>query len=131
MKKLWSKSWKASTQKRKQRKYVFNAPLHIKHKLVNVSLAKELKTEYNTRSIPVRTGDTVKIMAGQFKETTGKVTKVSLGKTKVYVEGASVKRRDGSDAQYPIHPSNLMITKLDLSDKRRADKIATFKEAKK
>lgn len=131
MKKLWSKAWKASTQKRKQRKYVFNAPLHIKHKLVNVSLAKELKTEYNTRSIPVRTGDTVKIMAGQFKETTGKVTKVSLGKTKVYVEGASVKRRDGSDAQYPIHPSNLMITKLDLSDKRRADKIATFKEAKK
>ena len=130
MKKLWSKSWKASTQKRKQRKYIFNAPLHIKHKLIGVSLAKELRVEYNTRSIPARTGDTVKIMAGQFKETTGKVTKVSLGRTKVYVEGASVKRRDGSDAPYPIHPSNLMITKLDLSDKKRADKIATFKEAK-
>jgi len=131
MQKLWSKVWNASTQKRKQRKYIFNAPLHIKHKLVNVSLSKELKTEHNTRSVPVRKGDTVKIMAGQFNGATGKVSKVSLGKTKVYVDGAAVKRRDGSDALYPIHPSNLMITKLDLSDKKRADKIAKFKEAKK
>lgn len=131
MKKVWSNAWKASSQKRKQRKFVFNAPLHVKHKLVNVSLAKDLKTEHSTRAVPVRSGDVVEIMAGQFKGTSGKVTKVSLSRTKVFVEGAAVKRRDGSDSLYPIHPSNLRITKLDLSDKKRADKLAKVKEANK
>ena len=131
MKKIWSNAWKASSQKRKQRKFVFNAPLHIKHKLVNVSLSKELKTEHSTRAVPVRSGDVVEIKAGQFKGISGKVSKVSLGRTKVFVEGAAVKRRDGSDSLYPIHPSNLMITKLDLSDKKRADKLAKVKEANK
>ncbi|NQZ84623.1 MAG: 50S ribosomal protein L24 [Nanoarchaeales archaeon] len=131
MKKVWSNAWKASSQKRKQRKYAFRAPLHIKHKFVNVSLSKDLKAEHSTRSVPVRVGDVVEIMAGQFKAQSGKVTKVSLIKTRVYVEGAAVKRRDGTDSLYPIHPSNLRITTLDLTDKTRADKLAKVKEAKK
>lgn len=131
MKKLWSKAWNSSTQKRKQRKYLFNAPLHIKHKFLGTSLSKELRKEHNTRSVPLRSGDNVKVMAGQFKGITGKVTKVSLTRVKAYVEGAATKRRDGTDALYPIHPSNLMITKLDLSDKARSEKIARFKEANK
>lgn len=129
MKKNFSNAWKASSQTRKQRKYVFNAPLHVKHKFVNVSLSKDLKAEHSTRAVPVRVGDVVEIKAGQFKGTSGKVSKVSLIKTKVYVEGAAVKRRDGTDSLYPIHPSNLMITSLDLSDKTRADKLAKVKEA--
>ncbi len=131
MKKNFSNAWKASSQTRKQRKYVFNAPLHVKHKFVNVSLSKDLKAEHSTRAVPVRVGDVVEIKAGQFKGTSGKVSKVSLIKTKVYVEGAAVKRRDGTDSLYPIHPSNLMITSLDLSDKTRADKLAKVKEANK
>ncbi len=133
MKKLWSKEWKASSQKRKQRKYIFKSPLHIKHRLIGASLSKELRKEYNTRSVPVRKGDTVRVMAGQFKDLSGKVSRVSLSKLKIYIDKVTVKRRDGSDAMYPVHPSNLMITKLDLSDKARADKLGKFKkkEAKK
>ena len=131
--KKWSKSWNSASQPRKQRKYLYNAPLHIKHKLCNVALSKDLKKEHNARSIPVRKGDTVKIMTGSFKEKTGKVSKVSLIRTKVFVEGAAVKRRDGTESLYPIHPSNVMITKLDLSDKKRAESLSRFKakEAKK
>ena len=94
--KLWSSKWVASSQKRKQRKYLFNAPLNIKHKLISSSLSKELRKEHNTRSLPVRKGDTVKVMSGQFKEKTGKVSKVSLSRLKVYVDGVSLKRRDGT-----------------------------------
>ena len=121
--KLFSKFWNSSTQARKQRKYVFNAPLNIKHRLCSSSVSKELKKEYGFRSIPVRKDDFVKVMSGQFKGKSGKVTKVSLSRMKVFVEGAAVKRADGSDAMYPIHPSNLMITKLDTSDKLRVAKI--------
>lgn len=126
--KVWSKFWKSSTQKRKQRKYLFNAPLSVKHRLVNVALSKELRKEHGTRSVPVRVGDFVTIETGQFKKQSGKVTKVSLARTKVYVENVGVKRSDGSQNQYPIHPSNLVITKLDLTDKARADKLKLVKE---
>ncbi len=129
VKKLWSKVWKSSTQARKQRKYIFNAPLHIKHKMMSSTLSKELRKEYNQRSIPIRKGDTVKIMTGQFKDKTGKITKVSLIKSKVHIEGAVIKRSDASEAFYPINASNLMITKLDLSDNARVVKLK--KEVKK
>ena len=46
MKKKFSESWKSSKQVRKQRKYRYNAPLHIKQKFVNVHLAKELRKKY-------------------------------------------------------------------------------------
>jgi large subunit ribosomal protein L24 len=130
MKKAWSKMWNSSTQKRKQRKYLFNAPLHIKHKLLTSPLSAELKKEYNTRNAPVRVGDTVSVEVGQFKKKSGKVTKISLARTKVYVEGVAVKRSDGTDAQYPLHPSNLKITKFDTTDKRRVEKLESHKEVK-
>ena len=123
MKKLWSKFWKGSSQTRKQRKYVHNAPLHIKHKLVSAGVSKELKEKHNVRSLPVRTGDTVTILSGQFKGKSGKVTKVSLARMFAHVEGAVIKKQNGSDSFYPVHPSNLQITELDLSDKLRVAKI--------
>lgn len=123
VKKLFSKMWKSSSQPRKQRKYVHNAPLHIRHKLVAATLSKELREQYSARSIPVRKDDFVTIMTGQFKGQTGKVTKVSLARTFTHVEGAAVKKADGTDSLYPIHPSNLMITKLNLDDKKRVAKL--------
>lgn len=132
MKKVWSKLWNQSTQARKQRKYFRKAPLHIRHKFMTSPLSKELRKEHGIRSIPVRTGDSVKVKTGQFKGTTGKVSKVSLSKVKIYVEGAKISRADGSESFYPIHPSNVEITKLDLSDEKRAAKLeARKKEANK
>ena len=134
MKKQWSNSWNSSVQTRKQRKYTKNAPLHIKHKFMGASLSSNLREKYGFRTLVVRSGDVVKITTGQFKGVEGKVTKVSLARTFVHVEGAVIKRADGSDAFYPIHPSNVQITKLDLDDDKRVEKIKTLtkvKEAKK
>ena len=117
--KKWSKSWKSSKNPKKQRKYIFNAPLHIKHKFLAANLSDELRKKYNKRNIPVRKGDKVKILRGQFKSIIGKIEKVFLKKTKVYVENAQLQKKDGSKAYYPIHPSNLMITELNLEDKER------------
>jgi large subunit ribosomal protein L24 len=129
--KKFSKSWKASIQPRKQRKYAKNAPLHIKHKFVSANLSKELRKENGIRSLPVRKGDTVKIMTGGYKGKTGKITKVSLARTFVHVEGAEQKRADGTKSLYPIHPSNVRIIKLDTTDKKRVSKIEKMKEANK
>ena len=119
MKSKFVKSWKSSKQPRKQRKYQRNAPLNIKHRFLSAMLSKQLKEKYKMRNIPVRKGDTVKLLIGQFKKKTGKVVKVFLKKTKVSIEGIELIKKDGSKVPYLVHPSNLMITELNLEDKKR------------
>lgn len=112
-------SWKASKRPGKQRKYVAKAPLHIKQKLVAAHLSKELREKYKTRSASLRKGDTVKIMAGKFKNKTGKVTKVLLKTSKILVEGMQVKKQDGSKSDVKLTPSKMQIIQLNLDDKKR------------
>ncbi len=126
MKRKFTKSWKSSKQPRKQRKYQRNAPLNIKHRFLSVLLSDQLREKYQKRNIPVKKGDTVKILRGQFKKKSGKVTKVFLKKTRVHVEGMDLVKKDGSKVPYSIHPSNLMITELTLDDKKR-QKVFTKK----
>ena len=119
MKKKFSIKWKSSKQARKQRKYRHNAPLHIKQKFVNVHLSKELKKKYKTRSLGLKKGDKVKVMRGQFRKHTGNVERIDLKKTRVYLSGIEVAKKDGTKTTYPIGPSNLVITDLNLDDKMR------------
>jgi len=119
MKTKFSSSWKGSVQPRKQRKYRYNAPLHIRQKFVSTHLSKDLRKKYNKRSANLRKGDNVKVLRGQFKSKNGKVEEVDLKKTSVYVSGIEVTKKDGTKARYPIHPSNLMITELNMDDKMR------------
>ena len=119
MKNKFSSSWGRSTQPRKQRKYRYNAPLHIKQKFMRAHLSKELRKKYSKRNFSLRKGDNVKVMRGQFKNKQGKIEKVNLKKTIVYITGIEVTKRDGTKALFPIHPSNLMITELNMDDKIR------------
>ncbi len=119
MKKDFSPSWKGSKQPRKQRKYVYNMPLHLKGHLMSVHLSPALRTKYSKRSIRVIKEDKVKVTSGQFKGRTGKVEKVDTGYCKVTIVGIEVTKKDGSKTSYPFHPSNLMIEELNLVDKKR------------
>lgn len=117
--KFWSKHWKSSKKPRKQRKYVYHAPLHIRHKFLSSHISKDLRDKYKKRSFPVRKGDEVQVMRGKFKKKTGKISRVDMNKTKVYIDGITRKKVDGTEVQVPIHPSNLKIINLSLEDKKR------------
>ncbi len=117
--KKFSKSWISSKKPSKQRKYRLNAPLNIKRKFLSVHLSKELILKYKTRNVTIKKNDKVKILRGQFKGKIGKIIKVITKKAKVFVEGIENNKRDGTKTYYPLEPSNLMITELDLTDKRR------------
>jgi large subunit ribosomal protein L24 len=119
MRSQFSTYWKRSKQPRKQRKYRYNAPLHIRRKLMSVHLSKELRQKHNKRNVPVIKGDTVKILRGQFKGKTGKVSKVDYQNLRIYVEGVEIIKKDGNKVLFPINPSNLTITTLKLEDKKR------------
>ncbi len=113
--------WKAtSSQPRKIRKKYLNAPLHRRQKDLTAPLSPELQREHGIKRLPVRKNDTVLIMRGSFKGHEGKVIKVDLKKRRIFVEGATRNKADGTPVPVPIYPSKVMITKLDLSDKRRS-----------
>jgi large subunit ribosomal protein L24 len=110
-------------QPRKQRKAVYKASLNKRQKLMSTSLSETLKKRYKRRNAGLRKGDTVEVTRGDYAGHKGKVENVSLKRLRVNVSGASVKRTDGTDRYYPIHPSNMVITKLDTSDERRMKKL--------
>ncbi len=114
---------KFSSKPSKVRKRFFNAPLHQRHKMLAAHLSPELRALYKRRSFPVRTGDVVRIMRGDFKGLEGKVVDVDIKRMRVFVEKATIKKRDGTEVYYPIHPSNLMIIELDLSDPKRKEAL--------
>lgn len=117
--KEFSKKWKSSKKANKQRKFTINAPLHIKHRFMNAKVSEEVSKKYGVKRIAVRKGDKVRIMRGQFSSKTGKVNKVDLSGSRVYVDGIDRTKIDGSKAFYPIHPSNVMIIDMTMEDKRR------------
>jgi len=55
---------------------------------------------------------------------------VLTGEGKVIIDGVTIDQADGTAVARPIHASNLVITKLDLSDEWRADALSRRKEAK-
>ena len=130
MKREFSKFWKSSKQPRKQRKYRYNIPKHLLKKFISVNLSKELRVKYSKRNIPIKKGDTVKILRGQFKKKIAKVMKVLPKKSKVYLENIQNIRKDGTKSFYPIHTSNLQITELLLDDRKRKN-ILERKNGKK
>jgi len=125
MKIKFSKAWKASSQKRKKVKYAANAPLHIKKKLVNSNLSKELRKKYGKRSISLRKGDVVRIMRGKFKTKQGKIVSIRLKQSRIEVEGIQTKKMDGSKVNVSLRPSNLQIIELNTEDPRRKLKQKT------
>lgn len=119
MKTQFSRHWIRSAQPRKQRKYRYNAPMHVRRKLVSAHLEKGLRKDYNKRSLPVRKGDEVRVTRGKFAGTKGKISRVDLKRLKIYIENAKVKKVSGQEVELPIDPSNVVITNLNLDDKKR------------
>jgi len=123
MKKKFSAHWLSSKQKRKQRKYRANAPLHLKHKFLNAHLSKELRKKHGKRNIPIRKGDEVLIMRGSFRKKKTKVTLVDHKKSRVALENIQRSKKDGAKVNVYFHPSNLQIITLNLDDKKRNEAL--------
>jgi len=121
--KLFSKNWISSKNPRKQRKYVYHAPLHLRSAFLHANLSKELRKKYTLRNLRVIVGDKVKVLRGDYKGATGKVFRVDLKKQRVFVDNVKVKKADGSEVHVPFHASNLQIIELNLKDPKRVQKI--------
>ncbi len=107
----------------KQRKLFYQAPAHKVHRLMSAPLSEALSTSQGRRAYPVRKGDTVKIVRGDFAGIEGKVTEVDTGSRRLFVEGVQREKVAGTSTNVSVHSSKVMITKLNLEDKWRAESI--------
>jgi large subunit ribosomal protein L24 len=94
-----------------------------KHKLLAAPLSSELRTTYGRRSIPVRTGDTVRIVRGDFSGVEGKISDIDTTRQRLFVEGVTREKVAGTSEKVSIHCTKVMITRLNLDDKWRADSL--------
>jgi large subunit ribosomal protein L24 len=127
----------SSKQPRKQRRGRYNAKPHNRRKLISSHLCgdsgNDLIKQYNCRAIPVIKGDIVRVVRGD-KDIVGKealVTEIFTRNLTIGLEGINVKKADGSEITRKIAPSNVIITKLNLSDPKRKEKLDRLKEGYK
>merc|ERR1711997_642346 len=95
----------SSSSRRKQRARHFNAPSHMRRKIMSAPLSKDLRTKDNE----------VMVVRGHFKgQQTGRVISVYRKKFVIHVERMQREKVNGTTVQVGIHPSNCVITKLKL-----------------
>tara|TARA_Y100001960_G_scaffold87030_1_gene93252 strand:+ start:1539 stop:2051 length:513 start_codon:yes stop_codon:yes gene_type:complete len=82
------------------------------------------------RAIPVRKGDRVLIVRGEGKgNNAAKVAKIDRKARKIYIEGYTYFKSDGTELQRPVDASNLVIINPDWSDIRRRNLLNRVNES--
>ena len=122
---------KPVTKPTKQRKKLYQAPDHIRYKLFAAPLSPELRASHGVKTLSVRSGDSVRIMRGDQKGFEGKITSINRKKCRIFVEGLTREKVDGTTIFVPVHPSKVMITRLNLDDKWRKKILERKKAARK
>jgi large subunit ribosomal protein L24 len=102
---------------------IYRAVNTVRNKQIGAALSKQLRQKYQRRSIRIVKGDTVKILRGEYKGIDGKVTKISLEKNSIAVEGVQREKLKGGKIDLYIHSSNTVITSLNTEDNWRTKKL--------
>lgn len=131
MKSKFNKNWNRSVQPRKQKKFLANAPNHIKRKLMASPLDKTLKERHKRNSIEAVKGDEVKVMRGKYKGKQGKISICDIKNTRVQIEGITRQKKAGDKIGVWFHPSKIKIIILNDKDSRRLKREQPKKEENK
>lgn len=116
------KRHQVSSSKRVQRKKQLGASSSLKRKLMSCHLTKALRTQHKIRSLPIKRGDTVKILKGKAKGKEGKVVQVYRKRNVIYVDKVNRDKQNGQTVFLPIKPSYCVIT-VPLINKDRTKTI--------
>ncbi|CAM9997583.1 large ribosomal subunit protein uL24 [Lethenteron reissneri] len=109
-----------TSSRRKNRKRHFNAPSHVRRKIMSSPLSKELRQKYSVRSMPIRKDDEVQVVRGHYKgQQVGKVVQVYRKKYIIFIERIQREKANGASVHVGIHPSKVVITKLKLDKDRK------------
>lgn len=117
-----------SSKPRKQHKALANAPLHRKSKGIRSPLDRSKYASSKVRRVTLRAGDTVRVVRGSREGHEGKIARVDTKRGKVSIEKALLQKADNKEVTLWFDPSNLIVTKVDLSDPIRREKFKSLSE---
>jgi len=102
---------------------IYQAPYALRSKQVSGPLSKELRKKYGKRSIRLAIDDSVRIIRGEYKGIDGKITKISIAKCGIAIEGIKKEKLKGEKIDVYIPSSNILITSLNTDDHWRKRKL--------
>jgi len=100
-------------------KQIYRALNQVVNKQISTPLSKDLRKKYSRRSVRIMVDDTVKVIRGEYKGITGKVSKVSTNNSSIAIEGNKKEKLKGEKIDVYIHSSNMIVTSLNTDDKWR------------
>jgi len=106
----------ASHSPRRQRRALYRAHPFERRIRMTVPLSRELRARFKTRSLPVRKGDTVRVLSGSFVGREERVAKVDRRDYRVTLDNVTLKTADEKLKPLSLGIGNLVITRLNLSD---------------
>jgi large subunit ribosomal protein L24 len=114
------------TSPRRQRKALYTDSTFHRRRRMSVPLSRELRARFRRRSVPLRKGDTVRVLSGSFLGREERVQRVVRRDYSVVLDNVTLKSGEDKLKPLPIRPGHLVITKLNLSDawRRRSLKVA-------
>uniref|UniRef100_A0A2K6B271 KOW domain-containing protein n=1 Tax=Macaca nemestrina TaxID=9545 RepID=A0A2K6B271_MACNE len=96
-----------TSNRSKNHKRHFNAPSHIRRKIMSSPLSKELRQKYNVRSMPIRKDDEVQVQMG-------KVVQVYRKKYVICTERVQREKANGTTVHVGTRQSKVVLTRLKL-----------------
>ena len=114
---------KSSKPTKVRKSVALNAVRDRSLKLARAALSSDLKSKYGTNSVRLRTGDSVKLVRGEYAGVEGKIQKVYPKEGRITVEGVTREKIAGGTTPLRIHASNVVVTSVNLDDKFRRQKI--------
>jgi large subunit ribosomal protein L24 len=127
-----------SSKPGKQRKAQANAPMHIRRQNITARLMLDSPDDRlaHVRSVTVRVGDTVRVVRGDMahggkrhgakrhaSSMEGAVLGVDVSTGRLTIEGVTATKSDNREEAVPVHASNVVVVRLDESDKLRMQKL--------
>jgi large subunit ribosomal protein L24 len=100
-------------------KRIYRAVNQVVNKQISAPLSKDLRKKYSRRSARIMVDDTVKVIRGEYKGITGKISKISTNNSSIAIEGNKKEKLKGDKIDVYIHSSNVVITSLNTNDKWR------------
>jgi ribosomal protein uL24 len=101
---------------RRQRRALYEASPPSRRLRMSAPLSRELRARFHARSLPVRKGDTVRVMAGSFVGQEERIARVNRRSYTVTLENVTVKTGEEKMTALPIRPNRLMLVRLNLAD---------------
>ena len=97
----------------------YRAVNQVVSKQICAPISKELRKKYSRRIARIMIDDTVKLIRGEYKGITGKVSKISTDSNSIAIEGNKKEKLKGDKVDVYIHTTNVIITGLNTDDKWR------------